>query len=395
MPGGPTSCDPSAAVSTRRANARARWYTLQSRAAQGPLDQPNVRAKLLTAAGAILLALLVLEVVLRVFAARIGEPLAPPLPGEIGRYVSHPFLPYAGRPSADYVSHNPEGGGLPPVIRVRNNRYGFRAHEFPASKNPEDVFVLAFGGSTTFGIAANNEDTWPEILERLLQAHYPAKRVQVFNMGMDMATSAVSVVNLALVGVHLKPDLIIPYEGYNDLAALGWANFRTDQAHFYRNITPEKIWPGARRSLPAALMHSFAVRFIAGVIDETAGLNSLASYARYVETEANPDRLFGIEAMLDNLKTMHAMADGVGARSLFATFQFREGDEGAAPRLNDALRRLFASKRYDYVDLDARLPDHDASLQFDECHFTQKGLDLVARYFADYIIEHGLIEARH
>jgi len=45
--------------------------------------------------------------------------------------------------------------------------------------------------------------------------------------------------------------------------------------------------------------------------------------------------------------------------------------------------------------LDARIPDRDPSLQFDECHFTQKGLDLVAQYFADYIIAHGLIEPRH
>ena len=352
-------------------------------------------AKLLTAAGAVLVALLILEVVLRVFAARIGEPLAPPLPGDIGRYVSHPFLPYAGRPDASYELHNPESGGLPPVIRVHNNSYGFRAHEFPASKNPEDVFVLAFGGSTTFGIADSNEDTWPEVLERLLLSRYPAKHVQVFNMGMDMATSAVSVVNLALVGVHLRPDLVIAYEGYNDLAALGWANFRTDHAHFYRNITPEKIWPGTRRSLPGPLTHLFAVRFIAGLVDEAAGLNSLASYARYTETEANPDRLFGIQTLLDNLKTMHAMAESAGARTLFATFAFRDGDEGENPLLNDALRRFFAEERYDYVDLDARIPDRDPSLQFDECHFTQKGLDLVAQYFADYIIAHGLVEPRH
>ena len=45
-----------------------------------------------------------------------------------------------------------------------------------------------------------------------------------------MATSAVSVVNLALVGIHLEPDLVLVCRGCNDLSVMGAANFRTDRA---------------------------------------------------------------------------------------------------------------------------------------------------------------------
>jgi len=45
----------------------------------------------------------------------------------------------------------------------------------------------------------------------------------------------------------------------------------------------------------------------------------------------------------------------------------------------------------DYVDIDARIPDGDRSLQVDECHFTDAGREIVADSFFRHIMEHRLL----
>src|SRR5262245_52731156 len=144
--------------------------------------------------GGVLVALLILEFALRIanHGARPGGSYDTSSPIRQSRWVSHPFLPYAGRPSSRFEMFN--GPERTPEIVVTNS-YGFRAHEFPAEKKPNDYFILAFGGSTTYGYKiASNDKTWPEILERKLQARYPDKHVVAFNLGIDMATNAVGLV---------------------------------------------------------------------------------------------------------------------------------------------------------------------------------------------------------
>ena len=219
-------------------------------------------------------------------------------PTQHSRWIAHPFLPYAGRPNGRFEMYN--GPERTPEIIVTNS-YGFRAHEFPAEKKPGDFYILAFGGSTTYGYKTeSNAVTWPEMLERKLAERYPDKNVVAFNMGVDRATSAVSVVNLALVGVHLKPDLVIAYHGYNDLASLGYADHRTDAFHFYKDIDPDALFRGFQRNTPRWLLGSYAIFYATGALDHAFGANDLTQTARR-EKVADPDRFKGIEATLENL----------------------------------------------------------------------------------------------
>jgi lysophospholipase L1-like esterase len=312
-------------------------------------------------------------------------------PVRAARWIAHPFLPYAGRPNARFEFRNPITGTLE---SIQTNSYGFRSHEFPDHKRPADFFVLSFGGSTTYGYAAaSNRDTWPERLEAKLQAHDPTRNVKVFNLGLDMATSIVSVVNLALIGAHLHPDLVIVYHGYNDLAAIGARNFRPDHSHHYRDLDPEAAFRGIEHSLPSWMLSSYVVTYAAGASDMILRINDLSRVAR-LPHEPGPDRLRGMDATLQNLSTMHSIAASVGAETLFSTFQFRDGDGTDYSAFNRELRSYFARKGYWYVDLDKLIPDHDRALQVDECHFTPKGDDLVAQSFFDAIVERGLLEAR-
>ncbi len=342
----------------------------------------------------ILAAIVVLEIGLRIYVglADRGAYYDTATPLRALRYVSHPFLPYAGRPNATFELEN-EDGSRETIV---TNSYGFRAHEFPQEKRPEDYVVLCFGESTTFGYRApTNADTWPERLERLLQERYPERQVRVFNLGVDNATSAFSVVNLSLIGVHLRPDLVIAYHGYNEVDAMGRADVRSDHSHFFRNLEPGEVLPGYQAALPEWLTSlSYTVYVATGALDRRFGTNDLAVAVGNPDGPLADDPLLGMRTTLVNLRTLHALATGVGGRMLFSTFQFRDGEEPRYQAYNRTLREEFARQGWDYVDLDAALPDHDASLQVDPCHFTQAGRDRVARVFFEEIVRREWVAAR-
>lgn len=312
-------------------------------------------------------------------------------------YAAHPFLPYVGNPGRNFDIHwtDPEGRRTY-LVNVQMNSSGFRAHEFPERKGPDDLVVLCLGGSTVWGaVAPTNADTWPELLEARLAAAHPSRNVRVYNLGLSGASTAMNVVVLATIAIHLQPDLVIAYEGFNDVGPVDTPDFRFDHSHYFIDFDPETAWLGFHNALPPTLRRSHVALRVANALDTILGVNSLM---RIVTRPPDPARRARLEDTVDrvfaNLRTMHSIATGHGSRALFATFQF------FAPKdypfaLNDGLRRGFAAHGMDYVDIDAIIPDGDRTLQVDECHFTDRGRELVADAFFRHIEAHRLLgEAR-
>jgi lysophospholipase L1-like esterase len=307
------------------------------------------------------------------------------------RWIPHPFLPYAGRPLGNFTHRNQR---YPEVEHIEHNSYGFRTHEFPARKDPGDLVVVCFGESTTYGTTASNEQTWPARLERILAAHWPQRRVRVYNLGLDMATTTVSVVNLGLIGVHLRPDIVVVYHG-NDLLVTGSPDFRTDHSHFFRDIDVGDPLFG----MPAWLSWSHAARYSFGKAGSTFSGNDLLSVATKQGSvhmgqlmSDGPGRYHGIEATLENLRTIHSIVAGAGGHVLFSTYHVRDPNP-AVTHYNERLRSFFDENDFAYVDQEGLIPDNDLTLNFDFCHFTEKGDEMMARNFAEAIIGYGWVAA--
>jgi lysophospholipase L1-like esterase len=304
------------------------------------------------------------------------------------RWSAHPFLPFTGTPNLAYDVQRDDGWAVL-NIHGENNSYGFRTTEFDFDKKPGDVVVLAFGGSTTWGaIAETNATTWPGLLEQLLVARYPDRNLRVYNFGTSTATSVYSVVSLALIGVYLRPDLVIIYPGITDHEPMASKRYRPDHSHYYKDFDPELAWRGVRRSLPAWMLRSRVVTYISAGIDEALQVNSLQFYVAHPVDAETVNLADVTDRLTDNLATFNAIATGNGARTLFSTFQYY--DPTGQP-VNPALRRFYAEAGLTYVDQDALIPDLDRSINFDDCHFTRKGREMMAKNFFDYIVAHDLL----
>jgi hypothetical protein len=122
---------------------------------------------------------------------------------------------------------------------IKINRYGFRTKEFQMQK-PVDVYrIICIGASTT--VQGNtNDDTYPAILEKKLNARYPGQKIEVLNFGISYTLSDYWLSDPEGL-FKFQPDLIIQYNAVNDICwrYLSWRN----------NTCTNKGWYLLRRGL--------------------------------------------------------------------------------------------------------------------------------------------------
>jgi len=108
---------------------------------------------------------------------------------------------------------------------ININSYGFRGPEITMEK-PDDIYrIFVVGGSTTFNVRApSDEHTIPGYLDYELNNLQTQKIIQVINAGMPGMTSSGELLLIKNKIVNFEPDLIIIYDGFNDLwkTELGW-----------------------------------------------------------------------------------------------------------------------------------------------------------------------------
>jgi lysophospholipase L1-like esterase len=121
-------------------------------------------------------------------------------------YYRHKSLRYALIPNLDYYGW------------FRINSLGFRGPEVTYEKKPGVLRVVCLGGSTTFDIGSvGPAQPWPEVLEAALRKRLGTQSVEVLNLGIPGATSFDSLIDLQLRVLPLQPDLVIVYQGHNDI----------------------------------------------------------------------------------------------------------------------------------------------------------------------------------
>jgi len=100
------------------------------------------------------------------------------------------------------------------------NTLGFRGDEFSDIKPSDTYRIFMVGGSTMFGAGATSDDTTiPGYLQQLLNEKDFGFDIEIINSGIQGADSNTELKFIEQKLITFSPDLIIIYDGWNDLRA--------------------------------------------------------------------------------------------------------------------------------------------------------------------------------
>jgi len=253
------------------------------------------------------------------------------------------------------------------------NRWGLRDHDFELRKRPGDYRIVAIGDSFTFGIGAQLEDCWTEVLERTLAARAD-RPVEVINAGFSSGHHpGMYAPWIARDGVKLQPDVLIVGLCLNDMH-------------------------------PGVEMYAYETPEPPVVLD---GKSVLASYlALQVELRKHPghrvrdftDRVLEEPAQWETcqaaLRASKAALDAAGIRMLVVPFPMLSGlGETNYPytRLLAMVRDFCAEAGIECVDLLPELLGQQDELLWahpTDQHPNDKGHALIAAGIARYLAQH-------
>ncbi len=314
----------------------------------------------------------------------------------VGLYRAHPYL-----------NTGPKSGAVVEAFgkTASFNSMGYRSPERTLERAPGAIRILCAGGSTTFDIAAvDDSSTWTWRLEGLLGSAIGGEP-EVWNAGFPGWTSLENLISWVQRDLRLEPDLLILFQGINDLQPASHQPFDPGYEHGHAEV--------ARRALGLELppMHwsdrSLLLEQLRDWIDGPED-----PWSR-LKVPTRPDQRAGvlpddaIETFRRNVRSLISVAHGHGipvllvtqplrirARSRQADLDYLAGwllglePEAAAQeleRLNDVLRAMGRN------DPDVRVWDAATVVDWqdrhfaDPMHFSAAGSELFASALAEQI----------
>ena len=370
------------------------------------IKQPSIRlprtTELILPVFSILLTFLLLEVGARVWLNYLATP------DQYDRYVlftsidpkefawtPHQYLVY-------YPTPNYQKG------QTFHNSLGYRADEFTVEK-PSNVFrIVALGGSSTYDIRIeDNEKTFTAQLQKLLTEEYGYQNVEVINAGVPGYNSWEILINLEFRVLDLNPDLVIIYEGTNDVHA------RLVEPSAYRGDNSGRRQPWHLPPVPP-WEHSALLRIVSRMmnftrqvsVDDFASSPTFLSWPfeyRLDEDGADPGNILEKNRPIyfqRNLENMFAIAKEHGVEVLFSTWAYspylndyasKDYYQQGFQENNEVVKEVANRHHVPLFDFAAVMPQ-DARYWADGRHVNESGALEKAALFAEFIHTQGLIK---
>ena len=108
---------------------------------------------------------------------------------------------------------------IPFDTELNFNSKGFRGDEFSEEKSPNVYRIFMVGGSTMLNAETSNNATIPAILQKMFNLQNLDLEIEVINAGISGGNSSAEVELIKSKIVKYDPDLVIMYDGWNDLSA--------------------------------------------------------------------------------------------------------------------------------------------------------------------------------
>jgi lysophospholipase L1-like esterase len=112
--------------------------------------------------------------------------------------------------------------------------------------------IVALGGSTTYGISLPMNRTYPAQLQQILRDEYGYTQVEVINAGVIAYNSWDLLAEFEYRVLDLNPDMVIVYEGINDVVA------RLVDPRYYNGANPARgTWRTDYPALSPSVLTAF------------------------------------------------------------------------------------------------------------------------------------------
>lgn len=339
------------------------------------------------------------------------------LHAEVRRRPPHPFLQVLPSGQVDHV-----------------NEAGFRGDPIEPRKPAGTFRIFTLGGSTTIGVANPYADSYPRLLQTLLQEAYPDRAIEVQNAGSAWYTTAHALIAYQTRVRRYDPDLVIFFEGINDLVrsfsppwfAVG--PFRPDYGHYLGPYTrfrgPEvEFLDAAPRPFGADLLLFRHLRRrltgepspfdnrdpdnVARVAGRMTAIDvptfrSLASYREYYDLLIRNVQADGHAIIVASQPFLYDDAlSEEDRRGLYFAPMFC-AEAGQYPNLssmtrgmrafNDAAREIATTRGVPLIDVERAVPKTREYFS-DDVHLRRAANAILAREMADWIIQRQLIGA--
>ena len=309
----------------------------------------------------------------------------------------------------------------------KHNRLGFRGDEISTEKPVNTYRIVAVGGSTTYSVHVEDfRDSYPDLLNGYLHdAGFDT--TEVINAGMAGYTSYENLINIAYRVLPLEPNLIIIYQGFNDIDR----RFVHPVSRYLGDNSGALVPTISDRVMPAIWEYSTYLRILgirAGYIHSHADLDlhgnrwAQSNYEREFKRQVNqgtyPSGMFkevSAEKMVAdnppvhfqrNLVSMLGIAESHNVDALLVTmvlsrdFHARTGSvkskfyshdvfQTAMAQHNDITRRIAESTETPLFDLAIEFPD-DPTLLTDGLHMNVDGNRVRAQLIGEFVMREFL-----
>lgn len=309
-----------------------------------------------------------------------------------------------------YILYTPTPGFSSYDGLNQHNSLGYRGSEIEIPKPKGRIRIAVLGGSTMYetGVKSWKKDFARQLQEKL-RHEYKELDIEVVNASNAGWSSWEFIPNLQYRLLDLDLDLLIVSEGTNEVHP----RFVPKDKYKADNSGIRKIW--TKEDIPL-LYKSMLVRMITGV-NPGRGIEAYVMKNEWVRGWFNQSLRDGYNEYLKadpmdildenkpiyterNFISLASIAKAHGIKVMFATWTWNnEMNDYASTKhyikgfkqTNEVIRNVSQKLNIPYYDFESKIP-LDKKLWSDGRHLSEKGVELKAKFFADFIISKDLLK---
>ena len=299
-------------------------------------------------------------------------------------------------------------------VEKNNVKYIVSRHNelYPLEKSKETYRIVCLGGSTTEDEWTYNKNRthYPLVLQHLLSAKYPSKKIEVINLGFGGYATTHMLTLLEFDVISWIPDLVIISENTNDLTSSLFPGFAFDYSNKYgTTYYTDRNFIKYYTTINALLRWSSFYWFIREKWDNIFDKPQIAP---------QKTRSFGNEPpqtsqiiFRRNLMNFFFIASNWGIPLIYGTQPINPNEKSSVyivvkhdivwpldhevvlqhKFFNGIIKQVAALTKSYFVDSDSSLLGNPKYF-IDEVHYSIEGTEKVAKTYYDFIVSNNIIK---